>query len=68
MSSGILVFGIMFFSGRWSSMFMMDTVKFLHPGYFFSKQQMNPSNTLVIEVMMIAHINIKNRSTFKPQN
>ena len=35
---------------------------------FFAKQWINSLNTLVIEVVMIAHINIKNPSIFKSQN
>ena len=44
------------------------TVKYLHSSFFFGKKQRNPSDTLVIEVMMIPHINMTSLSTFNSKN
>ena len=45
----------------------LAVVKLLHPRSFLAKKQSNPSNTVVIKVMMILHINIKNWS-FNSEN
>ena len=37
----------------------------MHP---IAKKKSNPSNTIVIEVTMIPHINIKNPATFNSEN